>query len=80
MSEWQPISTAPKSPSFENEIRLLLFVPERTGGGNVVIGLWRGNDDFDGIWFCSEDEGPISWGACEPTHWMPLPAPPNPAP
>jgi hypothetical protein len=80
MSEWQPIETGPKSPSYENQIRLLLFVPERTGGGNVVIGLWRGNDDFDGIWFCSEDDGPISWGECKPTHWMPLPAPPNPAP
>ena len=78
MADWQPIATAPKSPSFDNEIRLLLFVPEKSGGGHVVIGCWRGKED--GIWFCSEDEGPISWGECYPTHWMPLPAPPNPAP
>jgi hypothetical protein len=74
---WQPISTAPKSPDFDNQIRLLLFLPEKVGEGNVVIGCWRGSDEITGIWFCSEDEGPANWGECKPTHWMPLPPTPD---
>lgn len=72
---WQPISTAPKSPDFENEIRILLWGP--TFHDVTVIGWWRGTAS-DGFWFTAEDEGGIGWGECKPTHWMPLPAPPTP--
>ena len=74
---WQPISTAPKSPDFVNEIRILLWGPKFEK--DIVIGCWRPTSaDDGGFWFNSEDEGPLSWGECEPTHWMPLPEPPTP--
>jgi len=74
---WQPISTAPKSPDFYNQVRILLWGPKFES--SIVIGCWRPtSEDGGGIWFNSEDEGPLSWGSCEPTHWMPLPEPPTP--
>ena len=73
---WQPISTAPKSPDFNNEIRILLWGPKFED--TIVIGWWRPTGENDGFWFTAEDEGGIGWGACEPMHWMPLPKPPIP--
>ena len=57
---WQPIATAPKDGT-----EFLGFVGASYQGGVVVI-HWDKNDGF------------IDWGAdfWEPTHWMPLPAPP----
>ena len=65
--DWQPIETAPTEP----DTRMLVCA-----GGEVVIG-YR-NSFYEGSpWWHSEDEGPLSWGAIEPTHWMPLPPPPR---
>lgn len=60
--EWQPISTAPKD-------------------GRVILGFWsmeyvetitfRG-----GGWIWSNDGD--TWSRGGPTHWMPLPSPPEP--
>ena len=69
-SGWQPIETAPKSGEH------ILLVSK---GGAVWLGHWRDADT------------PPRWGAgwtrfnCadlgwEPTHWMPLPSPPESTP
>ena len=72
--EWQPIETAPKDGT-----RLILL-----RGKGVVCGYW--NDDkyiqkSQPYW--SHDQERI-WGVRDaktnqPTHWMPLPAPPSAA-
>ena len=74
--EWQPISTAPKDGS-----EVVLFIP---GDHNrhVVIGSW---DDAQysrrprPYW---TSDGARIWGVRwsrdnQPTHWMPLPQPPQ---
>lgn len=64
---WQPIETAPK-----DECRsILVHFPE--------IGAWR-VFWFDGIWCLSDNRNeprPLRGWSVQPTHWMPLPAPPT---
>lgn len=65
--EWQPIETAPK-----DEVRVLL-----TDGREVAVGEY-----FLSEW-SNESEIEFSYGDCfhgtwAPTHWMPLPAAPEP--
>ena len=62
--EWQPISTAPKD-------------------GTVVIGYDRSNIHADArnyvefvLWRGDRWIDPETW-TIKPTHWMPLPAPPQ---
>lgn len=72
MSEWQPIETAPKDGS-----AILIWQPDRSkywGLGNFddlryAIGYWRVADKI-GSW------GNRNSAVVNPTHWMPLPAPP----
>lgn len=82
MSEWQPIETAPKMK------RVLLFaVTDRAEDGTV-----RNWQMETGGWHSgfadqrSKEAGytPWQWGGrqvksyeVQPTHWMPLPAPPE---
>ena len=71
---WQPIETAPKDRP------ILLLV-----NGEVLPGLWhetpfREIRDSDGF-YVGQHDAQAFWcayvmGECEPTHWMPLPAPP----
>jgi hypothetical protein len=71
---WQPISSAPK----DGEDVLL------TDGTVVTFGGWisdvdqgadyEGQCGLAGWWSLRSDDG------FEPTHWMPLPAPPQPEP
>lgn len=61
--EWQPIETAP-----HNWPLLLFFL--RLGEETGVYGI--GNRSPDGLW----QYGDIAYSAA-PTHWMPLPAPPE---
>ena len=72
-SDWQPISTAPKDAD------LLLWFPNHRG---AVRGKWN-TDQYakkPRPYWTSDSE--FLWGksmarAHQPTHWMPLPAPPT---
>jgi hypothetical protein len=60
--EWQPIDTAPK----DGEL-ILLFSPK--GRGYLIdIGHW---------WFRDKWERELGGAKLNPTHWIPLPKPPN---
>lgn len=67
MSTWQPIETAPKDGR-------LLLVFDRSGRGSMVA--W-----YDlGSWQSHELDSPWGGNYCPtPTHWMPLPEPPEDA-
>lgn len=70
MAEWQPIETAPKDGS-----RMLLPFTDANGRTSVIVGgydnHWTGK-----CWVISEVrfQRPVDW---TPTHWMPLPEPPQ---
>lgn len=86
MSEWQSIETAPRDGR-----KLLLFYINRNGLPRTVVGGWVTDEeaaetDADGVgleagWYERID----NWGDYyqvaihegEPTHWMPLPPPPQ---
>ncbi len=65
MSEWQPIETAPR------RIPLLVWHPGfGMGGWNVMA--------FDGSeWRETVNDGRALKEGYEPSHWMPLPPPPQ---
>jgi len=65
MSGWQPITTAPKDGTV-----ILIFQANSMTGGKVKLVCWR------------DDTVPKGWNATEdsPTHWMPLPNPPDSIP
>ena len=67
MSEWQPIETAPRNgrPIFcwSHDAA---FCGMWVGYWNALEGRWRD------LWVSDEDEDNV-----QPTHWMPLPEPPN---
>lgn len=87
-NEWQPIEMAPR-----NGAPLLLFCPginswnRPTGMSDIVVWLWEGNRGFGRDGWLSDlgdvDQGYESTGAyfeheiLAPTHWMPLPGPPE---
>jgi hypothetical protein len=67
-SPWRPIAEAPR-----DETSVALFVPSSEHG--VVIGFWSENYEN---WYESESSShSISSFDNEPTHWMPLPEPPE---
>lgn len=78
MSEWQPIETAPKDGT-----QILLYC-NYYSSSNIEIGSFRNDDnDKEGEekgWFdnsyddfsCGYASTPLA-----PTHWMPLPDPPQ---
>ena len=84
MSEWLPIKSAPKSTSVDSPhgkyvrgVYLLGYCPDES----VIDPLGC----IDAIWWePNENNGKGCWygaGGVEvrPTHWMPLPSPPDPA-
>ena len=62
--EWQPIETAPK-----DRLHVLLFGDGPGFKQCSFVGYWY---EHDGVWL-GFDHKP----AGQPTHWMPLPKPPN---
>jgi hypothetical protein len=74
MSDWQDIATAPRDKGF-----LLAYNADRKIYGLVCWwpgGGWNG----EGCW--GWDKESIGWSrqrGNQPTHWMPLPAPPRDA-
>ena len=60
--KWQPISTAPKDGT-----SILIFEAQDGTTGTVRVSRWR------------DDTIPTGWtgGDRVPSHWLPLPLPPN---
>lgn len=69
MAEWQPIETVPKDG---RKVVLGRFVKQCPHGhaGRIEIDKWRGGNPWLGFGRFNEQYWP-------PTHWMPLPDPPN---
>lgn len=70
MSEWNPIETAPKDGTY-----ILAYSPlaHEFNYSNIRVTYYRRSEDKQGF---------IGWGEFNsrnwpPTHWMPLPEPPN---
>lgn len=67
MSAWQPIESAPKDGT-----RVLIYQ-----GGHVYIAWWD-EKDWTGVWVIFDcDDSFYSLTADHPTHWLPLPDPPE---
>jgi hypothetical protein len=66
---WQPIDTAP--PTSGHGLHVLLYVP-RYALGSLIVEGWV-NPAHPGSPWVAQNGGQI-----EPTHWMPLPARPDP--
>ena len=75
MSEWQPIETAPTNRS------ILVFVPNADHYGHGVYRAMQVDMGTGRRWMsCGLHVGRDMIGeADQPTHWMPLPAPPTPS-
>lgn len=79
MTDWQPIETAPRDANYYLEIdrgyKILLGTDGRTVFAMYWMADWYG-DKSRACWMpanLDEEYGsPLS-----PTHWMPLPEPPN---
>ena len=69
MTEWQPIETAPKDGT---PVLLWPFAPQDFWAGYAPQEVCLGFNALDEGWFNPEQRC-----AFEPTHWMPLPAPPH---
>lgn len=81
--KWQPIETAPRDGTAVLVMRDIWpgtksgRAEECNGHNTYVAEWWADEHDGAGAWICymnafHESECPI-----EPTHWMPLPAPPS---
>jgi len=68
LKEWQPIETAPK---IEHE-DILVYRPNATRSPKVGVDYWSSRYTAKPCWARSRP-------AEQPTHWMPLPAPPEPS-
>jgi hypothetical protein len=68
---WQPISTAPKDGT-----RILVYGPAKNGDHYMDVCGWPAN--WSGKWPVAY----MDYATGEPTHWTPLPEPPeqNPRP
>lgn len=63
--QWQPIKTAPRDQD------ILLFCAKRKQ--IVVAGFSEYSENWEVSYGCGADDPEID----NPTHWMPLPEPPN---
>lgn len=78
MTEWQPIETAPK-----DGVEVLLWWPEfmpHVLVGRYVVREYFVNGKADPVRAGWESNGVFEMPGrprCEPSHWMPLPEPPQ---
>lgn len=76
--EWQPIETAPKDGSY-----VLTFVPKPWNGLTIKPLRWEEEvtltwEDVDATTRERRETDSSHWSTYEePTHWMPLPPPPE---
>jgi hypothetical protein len=71
MSEWKPIETAPKD---ESTVIVYCQVSEMVGTAYFDVRLIQGIYKWAWYWCWSD---PDEESDCYPTHWMPLPSPPD---
>jgi hypothetical protein len=81
LTEWQPIETAPRDGTAVLVMRDIWpgtksGRAEKCYGHNTYVAEWWQDEGDGGEWVCYMDriEEPVC--PIEPTHWMPLPAPP----
>lgn len=83
MTDWQPISSAPRDGT-----HVLLAIPvDRDPTDSLppwfqIVGWWDDDINADGEDAGWTDGTPANWNMqeyaiWEPTHWQPLPSPPN---
>lgn len=78
---WQPIETAPRDGSAVLVMRDI-WPGSPTGRArdcnehNTYVAVWWGDEAEGGAWVCYMDMIEDPDCPIEPTHWMPLPAPP----
>ena len=82
MTEWQPIETAPRDGTdillMSNDAPGLPGgVADKCWAGNTAVAGWWGDERDGGQWICYMSMVQDPELHFEPTHWMPLPAPPN---
>lgn len=81
--EWQPIETAPRDGTAVLVMRDIWpgtnsgKAEECNGHNTYVAEWWAGERDGAGAWICYMDAIQDPECPVEPTHWMPLPAPPS---
>lgn len=69
MSEWQPIETAPKDGS-----RILGWAKSKNGSDDLrLVIFWDQTSPEGARWIVAFN----AFWHFEPTHWMPLPEPPE---
>lgn len=73
MSQWRPIETAPKDGTPVLVARNL----DDWWGWNVGWATWEGEGYVSGWVSRGFGETPGNLGLAHPTHWMPLPPPPQ---
>lgn len=90
MGEWQPIASAPKGggaelvtdPAYVKPPKILLCFAD----GDVSVGYWdwyyaEGGSGYEGdghlAWIEPVSGEQLTRHYSQPTHWMPLPAPPS---
>ena len=82
MSDWKPIETAPLDGTAILVMRNIWpgaknGVAEECNGHNTYVAeYWA--EEGDGEWMCYMDMIREPRCPIKPTHWMPLPEPPNP--
>ena len=69
MSDWQPIETAPKDGT--------VILAWRDGWVKPTLLLWLAHRDLEAPGWCPYERQPIRPRGSQPTHWMPLPEPPQ---
>jgi hypothetical protein len=69
---WQPIETAERAPYRERFLGVV--------DGEVRLIMWTKTSHVPIYGWCLVDQGAEDCDLCTPTHWQPLPAPPEPAP
>lgn len=79
MTDWKPIESAPKDGTFVLLGGGKYYCEERDGyvEGPCVASLHKDKGGYDD-WLIAGCEGGYVWVAYDtPTHWMPLPHPPQ---
>ena len=67
---WQPIETAPRDGT-----AICMYIPERSDQFQCGFWIWETDENDDpkiGVWWSGDGRNDA-----QPTHWMPLPLPPE---